>query len=63
MQPNVVKAFCQRLGRAGFTDVMIFDCCNGSYILSCCDRDGKIIRGTLTEVQMRNRSFCVWFIN
>lgn len=63
MQSNIVKAFRQRLIRAGFTDVTIFNCYNGSYYVSCFDSKGNFIREVLTEVQMRNRPFCVWVLN
>ena len=44
MQRNEVKAYRQRLLRAGFTDIFIMDNGNGTYFVSCTAPDGTRIR-------------------
>lgn len=61
MQSNVVKAFRQRLVRAGFTDIRIWDNFNGSYDVRCYSPDNILINKRLTEVQMNCIPRVVWF--
>lgn len=61
MQNNVVKAFRQRLIRAGFRDITIYDCCNGEYIVYATDSFGVEYRRRLTELGMASLPRIVWF--
>ena len=62
MQRNEVKAFRQRLIRAGFNDVSIYDNCNGTYTLYCTSPNGvRIIERSLSVVQMNNIPRLVYF--
>lgn len=51
MQSNVVKAFRQRLIRAGFTSVSI-DCYGVFYFVSCVSPDGDCISKHMDEREM-----------
>ncbi|MBQ8740614.1 MAG: hypothetical protein IJY79_03585 [Clostridia bacterium] len=61
MENNVVKAFRQRLKRGGFTDISIYDQCNGTYAVHFRNRDGVCDRREMTEIQMQNTPHLVWF--
>ncbi len=51
MQSNIVKAFRQRLIRAGFTSVSI-DCYGGFYFVSCVSPDGDRVSKHMDEREM-----------
>ena len=61
MQNNEVKAFRQRLVRAGFTDICIFDCYNGLYQVYCTFPDGKRINKKMSIEEICNTPRVVWF--
>lgn len=61
MENNIVKAFRQRLKRAGFTDISIYSQFNGSYFVSFRDKAGKCDCREMTEIQMNNTPHLVWF--
>ena len=61
MQNNTVKAFRQRLVRAGFTDICISNSYRGYYFFSCISPDGVKIERLLTEIEMINIPRTVWF--
>ena len=62
MQANEVKAFRQRLIRAGFDDISIYDNGNGTYTLYCTAPNGvRIIERSLTVLQMNNIPHLVYF--
>lgn len=61
MENNIVKAFRQRLKRGGFTDISIYDQCNGTYRVYFRDSDGNRDNREMTEIQMRNTPHLVWF--
>lgn len=66
MQKNEVKAFRQRLVRAGFFDISIFERSDGSYSVYCSRYvDGSIVN--YREVMSLERMICiprvVWFDN
>lgn len=61
MDNNIVKAFRQRLKRGGFTDVSIYDQCNGKYTVTFRDINGRYDRREMTEIQMQNTPHLVWF--
>jgi len=52
MQPNFIKAFRQRLVRAGFTDIEIYDNYNGRYSVWCTDLNGNKIRVNMTKEEI-----------
>lgn len=62
MQSNVVKAFRQRLVRAGFSCISIWERSNGSYCVDCmAPFTFENISVVLTEIQMQNIPRTVWF--
>ena len=61
MENNCVKAFRQRLKRGGFTDISIYNQCNGKYTVCFRDSDGKYDSREMTEIQMQNTPHLVWF--
>lgn len=61
MQANFIKAFRQRLVRAGFTDIRIYDDYNGRYTVWCTDPGGKKIRASMTQGEIENTPKVVWF--
>lgn len=61
MENNIVKAFRQRLKRGGFTDISIYDQCNGTYSVYFRDSSGKFDSRVMTELQMENTPRLVWF--
>lgn len=61
MQNKVVKAFRQRLVRAGFTDISIYNNYRGTYYVRCVSPEGKAIQVQLTETQLDNIPRVVWF--
>lgn len=61
MENNIVKAFRQRLKRAGFTDISIYNEFNGSYRVFFRDKTGKFDGRVMTEIQMKNTPHLVWF--
>lgn len=61
MQCKEVKAFRQRLERAGFTDISIFKEFDGDFIVSCRSKTGDLINKVLTIPQMQNIPRKVWF--
>lgn len=60
MQCNEIKAFRQRLVRAGFYDISIFETYNG-YNLYCYSPDGVLINKDMTIEEIRNTPRVVWF--
>lgn len=60
MQCNEIKAFRQRLVRAGFYDICIYDTYNG-YNLLCYSPDGVRINKVMTIDEIRNTPRVVWF--
>ncbi len=63
MQNNVVKAFRQRLIRGGFSDISIYYCGNGEYIVYATDSNCVTFRRRLNEIQMNAIPRIVWFDN
>lgn len=61
MQPNEVKAFRQRLKRAGFEVVYIFCSTPGIYVVRVVSPSGEVIRRELSLTQMNNIPRLVWF--
>ncbi|MBE6638692.1 MAG: hypothetical protein E7616_04455 [Ruminococcaceae bacterium] len=61
MQPNFIKAFRQRLVRAGFTDIEIYDNYNGRYSVWCTDLNGNKIRVNMTKEEIVNTPRVIWF--
>lgn len=62
MQHNDIKAFRQRLIRAGFKDVSIYsNFLESSYSVFCISPNGERIYKKLTLVQIRNIPRTVWF--
>lgn len=61
MQPNEVKAFRQRLKRAGFKIEYIYETNRGIYVVRCTSPSGEVIRRELSLVQMNNTPRLVWF--
>lgn len=62
MQRNEVKAFRQRLIRAGFEDISVYNNCNGTYTVYCTAPDGTKIRlSSVTLEYMNNTPRTVWF--
>lgn len=64
MQDNIVKAFRQRLIRAGFTDISIYDlhyCYPGYYDVDCISPNGEIIHRRLSLLKMSVIPRLVWF--
>ncbi|MBO5395391.1 MAG: hypothetical protein J6A97_00755 [Clostridia bacterium] len=61
MQRNEVKAFRQRLVRAGFTDICIYEQFTGDYIVSCRSSTGDRINKVMTIAKMNNTPRVVWF--
>lgn len=62
MQPDFVKAFRQRLVRAQFTDISIYDNGNGTFDLDCRDSSGNYIRvHRMTKEKIINTPHLVWF--
>lgn len=61
MQSNDIKAFRQRLLRAGFRDVSIYDNAYGRYTVYCTSPIGEKIRRNMTLEEIRNTPRTVWF--
>ncbi len=61
MQRSEVKAFRQRLVRAGFKDICIYEQFLGVYIVSCRSEYGERINKVMTIGQMNNTPRTVWF--
>lgn len=61
MENNVVKAFRQRLKRGGFTDISIYNQCNGKYTVHFRHPNGVCDSRVMTEIQMLNTPHLVWF--
>lgn len=62
MQHNDIKAFRNRLVRAGFKDISIYNNYrNSSYQIYCVSPSGERIRKILTLAQIRNIPRTVWF--
>lgn len=61
MQNNIVKAFRQRLVRAGFQDIGIYDLGNGCYKVCVISSTGEYIRRNMTLLEMHNTPRTVWF--
>ena len=64
MQINEVKAFRQRLVRAGFFDVWIFNRYDGTYSVECSRLENgmvKYYKRVLTVVEMDALPRVVWF--
>lgn len=62
MQSNVVKAFRQRLVRAGFSTISIWERSDGSYFVDCfAPKTFEKISLVLSEAQMQNIPRTVWF--
>lgn len=61
MQNKNVKAFRQRLVRAGFVDISIYKNYRGIYYVRCVSPEGKSIQVQLTEIEMNYIPRIVWF--
>lgn len=61
MQSNIVKAFRQRLVRAGFTDINIYDNFDGSFSVGCVSPQGERVRRRMFLSQIQNSPRVVWF--
>ncbi|MBE6767496.1 MAG: hypothetical protein E7549_01120 [Ruminococcaceae bacterium] len=60
MQENFIKAFRQRLLRAGFTDVSISGYC-GLYYVYCVSPSGEKICRVMDKEEIVNTPKTVWF--
>lgn len=62
MQRNEVKAFRQRLIRAGFEDISVYDNFDGTYTVYCTAPDGMKIRLPRVTLEYMNATpRTVWF--
>lgn len=61
MQRNEIKAFRQRLVRAGFRNIMIYRFGYNSYQVSCISSSGLRINRTMTLYEIINTPCVVWF--
>lgn len=61
MQDNRVKAFRQRLVRAGFTDISIFADGNDQYTVYATDRFGLKYRECMSVIRMESLPRITWF--
>ena len=61
MQNDVVKAFRQRLVRAGFTDIHIYVYADDLYNVRCISPSGKRIYRRMSSVDMFCTPRLVWF--
>ena len=61
MQPNEVKAFRQRLKRAGFDIDYIYETKRGTFVVRCTSPFGEVIRRELSLLQMSYIPRLVWF--
>lgn len=62
MQQDFIKAFRERLRRAGFTDVRIYKEYYSRYIVWCTGPDGKTeYRALMTKEQIEATPKLVWF--
>ena len=62
MQRNEVKAFRQRLIRAGFKDIFISENVDGTYYVSCKSPNGYYVKRLhMTVVQMNAIPHLVYF--
>ena len=60
MQRNEIKAFRQRLVRAGFYDISIYETYKG-FNLYCYSPDGVKINKDMSIEEIRNTPHLVWF--
>ena len=61
MQNNDIKAFRQRLVRAGFTDIRIYDMGFSFYHVLCISPIGEKIDKRMYITEIRNIPRTVWF--
>lgn len=61
MQSNDIKAFRQRLVRAQFTDISIYDNGYGFYTVYCISPKGEKIQRRMSITEIRNTPRIVWF--
>ena len=61
MQRNEIKAFRQRLTRAGFTNIHISSFADDMYYVSCQSSDGDKFIYIMSIVEINNTPHLVWF--